>query len=136
MMTDTIMGTDMTDLTEWVLVRVEPTREMIDAGIMFGTSPNKAAIIFQSMCNASPSPPVDVAGVVAKCDYWRDKARVEFARAEKATAECARLREALVRVVTAGKWWSDNQDSPKSALANFADVAEYAAALTHQDPTK
>lgn len=41
---------------EWVLVPHVPTPEMIEAGIMFGTSPNKATIIFQSMCNAAPSP--------------------------------------------------------------------------------
>lgn len=37
----------------YALVPVEPTREMIEAGIMFGTSPNKAAIIWQNMVIAA-----------------------------------------------------------------------------------
>lgn len=39
----------------WVLVPVDPTPEMIEAGIMFGTSPNKACMIYQSMVNATPA---------------------------------------------------------------------------------
>ena len=37
----------------YALVPVEPTREMIEAGIMFGNSPNKAAIIWQNMLAAA-----------------------------------------------------------------------------------
>ncbi|WP_202844730.1 hypothetical protein [Luteimonas saliphila] len=44
------------------LVPVEPTREMIEAGIMFGNSPNKVAIIYQSMIHAATPPGDDAAG--------------------------------------------------------------------------
>lgn len=37
----------------YALVPVEPTREMIEAGILFGNSPNKAAIIWQNMLAAA-----------------------------------------------------------------------------------
>ncbi len=40
----------------WVVVPREPTREMIEAGILFGNSPNKAAIIYQNMLSAAPTP--------------------------------------------------------------------------------
>lgn len=40
---------------EWVLVPKEPTQEMIDAGIMFGTSPTKVSIIWSNMLAAEPS---------------------------------------------------------------------------------
>lgn len=42
----------------WKLVPVEPSREMVDSGVMFGISPNKASIIYQSMVNAVPNPPL------------------------------------------------------------------------------
>mgnify|MGYP006961048846 CR=1 FL=1 len=38
-----------------VLVPREPTREMIEAGVMFGNSPNKVSIIYQSMVIAAAS---------------------------------------------------------------------------------
>ena len=40
----------------WVVVPAEPTREMVEAGILFGNSPNKAAIIYQNMLSAAPTP--------------------------------------------------------------------------------
>ena len=43
----------------WVLVPREPTLEMVEAGVMFGTSPNQAAIIFQNMVHAAPQPPAE-----------------------------------------------------------------------------
>lgn len=42
----------------WKLVPMEPTREMIDAGVMFGNSPNKASIIYQNMIHAALNPPL------------------------------------------------------------------------------
>ena len=39
----------------WKLVPVEPTRKMIEAGVMFGNSPNKVSIIYQSMVIAAAS---------------------------------------------------------------------------------
>src|SRR5690606_13708978 len=57
---------------EWSLVPHTPTPEMIDAGILFGTSPNKATIIYQSMVNAAPPPAATRGGVVAWADLpWR-----------------------------------------------------------------
>ena len=41
----------------FVMVPQDPTPEMIEAGILFGTSPNKACIIYQSMVNAAPAQP-------------------------------------------------------------------------------
>lgn len=38
----------------FVSVPMEPTQEMIDAGIMFGTSPTKVSIIWGSMLAAAP----------------------------------------------------------------------------------
>lgn len=38
----------------FVSVPAEPTQEMIDAGIMFGTSPTKVSIIWSNMLAAAP----------------------------------------------------------------------------------
>jgi len=52
----------------WVLVPKEPTRGMVDAGIMFGTSPNKAAMIFQNMVHAAPEPSAEAREQCPSCD--------------------------------------------------------------------
>lgn len=46
----------------------------------------------------------------------------------EARATVERMAKALEQVNRVGKWWADNQDSPKSALSHFSDAAAEARA--------
>jgi len=128
------------DFSQWKLVPVVATPEMFFA--FFNHGSYDAGNGYTAMLAASPSPPVDVAGLVAERDNLRDMYDTftevahgalanMTARAEAAEQESARLREALERIAGLSM-------SQFSRVQNLADTAIQiaAAALTHQDPKK
>ncbi len=147
----------MTDLTGWVLasrLATEATRAVLyrtrsGRGDDYMT-PEQADALWAALIAASPSPPVDVAGLVASLERATREVlqyREVAGRMEAAEAECARLREALAAVASL----IDESDGV-AGLHRNGDIATWGelrtggrfeewlapfdAALTHQDPTK
>jgi len=151
----------MTDLTGWVLVPRVATEAMLAA---MGDAPGISyRAEYAAAIAASPSPPVDVAGLVGERDSYKaaweeyndktewvqasakpkelgyHRADVLRQRLEAAEAECARLRaenEELhegIRQTAEGLRRGPMSDDARESMAAALDVY---AALTHQDPTK
>jgi len=159
----------MTDLTGWVLVPRVATDDVLEAARnaamsiqhnkepWFPMTDRRLKRAIAAAIAASPSPPVDVAGLVARIaqleaiearllleanaaflreGHVRSENAIEraiskrwLARAESAEQECVRMREALERIVCLSmSQFMRMEDMVASAIEIAAD------ALTHQKP--